>query len=78
MDLWFGQKFSKDYVRLQIKARHQKSEESLQEYAFEILRFTTLAFSDFLANVREIICLEYFMDGLKDEEIQMAVRMVDV
>ncbi|PRD20425.1 UNVERIFIED_CONTAM: hypothetical protein NCL1_54662 [Trichonephila clavipes] len=34
-----------------------------------------LAFSDFSANVREMICLEYFVDGLKDEEIQMAVRM---
>ncbi|GFV33611.1 retrovirus-related Pol polyprotein from transposon 412 [Trichonephila clavipes] len=40
-------------------------------------KLTTLAFSDFLANVREMICLEYFVDGLKDEEIQMAVRMAD-
>ncbi|GFU08046.1 uncharacterized protein TNCV_1527811 [Trichonephila clavipes] len=40
-------------------------------------RLTTLAFSDFSANVREMIYLEYFVDGLKDEEIQMAVRMAD-
>ncbi|GFS71285.1 uncharacterized protein TNCV_5050341 [Trichonephila clavipes] len=40
-------------------------------------RLTTLAFSDFSANVQEIICLEYFVDGLQDEEIQMAVRMAD-
>ncbi|GFY17215.1 uncharacterized protein TNCV_1089941 [Trichonephila clavipes] len=40
-------------------------------------RLTTLAFSDFSANVREMICLEYFVDGLRDEEIQMAVRMAD-
>ncbi|GFU59465.1 gag-pol [Trichonephila clavipes] len=61
-------------ARLQRKTRHQKPEESLQEYAFEMQRLTTLAFSDFSANVREMICLEYFVDGLKDEEIQMADR----
>ncbi|GFU35995.1 gag-pol [Trichonephila clavipes] len=40
-------------------------------------RLTTLAFSDFSANVREMISLEYFVDGLKNEEIQMAVRIAD-
>ncbi|GFY22866.1 uncharacterized protein TNCV_2181271 [Trichonephila clavipes] len=30
LDLRFGQKFSKDYARLQMKTRHQKLEESLQ------------------------------------------------
>ncbi|GFT15457.1 uncharacterized protein TNCV_3264721 [Trichonephila clavipes] len=61
-----------------MKTRHQKPEESLQEYAFEIQRLTTLAFSDFSANVREMISLEYFVDVLKDEEIQMGARMADV
>ncbi|GFW69613.1 retrovirus-related Pol polyprotein from transposon 412 [Trichonephila clavipes] len=60
-----------------MKTRHQKPEESLQEYAFEMQRLTTLAFSDFSANVREMICLEYFVDGLKDEEIQMAPSWQD-
>ncbi|GFW47063.1 uncharacterized protein TNCV_55171 [Trichonephila clavipes] len=78
LDLRFGQKFSKDYARLQMKKRRQKPEESLQEYAFEMQRLTTLAFSDFSANVREMISLQYFVDGLRDEEIQMAVRMADV
>ncbi|GFS58382.1 uncharacterized protein TNCV_2475291 [Trichonephila clavipes] len=77
LDLRFGQKYSKDYARLQMKTRLQKTGESLQEYAFEIQRLTTLAFTDFSANVREMISFEYFVDGLKDEEIQMAVRMAD-
>ncbi|GFV69213.1 uncharacterized protein TNCV_3861371 [Trichonephila clavipes] len=77
LDLRFSQKFSKDYAHLQMKTRHQKPEESLQEYAFEMQRLTTLAFSDFSANVQEMISFEYFVDGLKDEEIQMAVRMAD-
>ncbi|GFY00934.1 hypothetical protein TNCV_1363401 [Trichonephila clavipes] len=55
-----------------MKTRHQKPEESLQEYAFEIQRLSTLTFSDFSANVREMISLEYFEDGVKNEEIQMA------
>ncbi|GFW44438.1 uncharacterized protein TNCV_1748671 [Trichonephila clavipes] len=78
LDLRFGQKFSKDYVRQQMKTRRQKPEESLQVYAFEMQRVATLAFSYFSVNVGEIISLEYFVDGLKDEEIQMAVRMADV
>ncbi|GFT72374.1 uncharacterized protein TNCV_3609181 [Trichonephila clavipes] len=61
-----------------MKTRHQKPEESLQEYAFEMQRLTILAFSDFSANVREMISLEYFVDGLRVEEIQRAVRMADV
>ncbi|GFY18957.1 uncharacterized protein TNCV_3876451 [Trichonephila clavipes] len=61
-----------------MKTRHQKPEESLQECAFEIQRLNTLAFSDFSATVREMIYLEYFVDGLTDEEIQRTVRMADV
>ncbi|GFU77777.1 uncharacterized protein TNCV_1137851 [Trichonephila clavipes] len=53
--LRFGQKYTKDYARLQMKTRHQKTGESLQEYASE-----------------------YFVDGLKDGEIQKAVRKADV
>ncbi|GFU98105.1 uncharacterized protein TNCV_1491291 [Trichonephila clavipes] len=78
LDLRFGQKYSKDYARLQMKRRLQKTGESLQEYAFEIQRLTSLAFSEFSANVRERISFEYFVNGLKDEEIQRAVRMEDV
>ncbi|GFV12218.1 uncharacterized protein TNCV_1537151 [Trichonephila clavipes] len=78
LDLRFDSKYSKDYARLQMETRHQTPEVSLQEYAFEIQRLTTLAFSDFSANVREMIFLEYFVDGLKVEKIQRAVRMADV
>ncbi|GFW61185.1 uncharacterized protein TNCV_434091 [Trichonephila clavipes] len=46
LDLRFGQKFSKDFAHLQMKTRHQKPEESLQEYTFEMQRITTLAFSN--------------------------------
>ncbi|GFU74062.1 uncharacterized protein TNCV_1641861 [Trichonephila clavipes] len=78
LDFRLGQKYSKDYARLQMKRRLQKTGESLQEYAFEIQMLNTLAFSEFSANAREMISLEYFVDELNDEKIQRAVRMADV
>ncbi|GFU37115.1 uncharacterized protein TNCV_1555031 [Trichonephila clavipes] len=78
LGLRFGKKYSNDYTRLQIKARLQKTRESLQEYASEGERLINLAFSDHPATVQEVISLQYFVDGLKDEEIQKAVRMADV
>ncbi|GFU76470.1 uncharacterized protein TNCV_3620751 [Trichonephila clavipes] len=78
LNLRFGKKYSKDYTRLQKKTRHKKTGESLQEYASEGERLINLAFSDHPATVQEVISLQYFVDGLKDEEIQKAVRIADV
>ncbi|GFT72104.1 uncharacterized protein TNCV_2272111 [Trichonephila clavipes] len=61
-----------------MKTRLQKTGESVQEYASEVERLTNLAFSDHPATVREVISLQYFVDGLKDGEIQKTVRMADV
>ncbi|GFV21375.1 uncharacterized protein TNCV_2371321 [Trichonephila clavipes] len=77
LDLRFSQKYSKVYARLQMKLRLQKTGESLQEYASEVERLTNLSFSDHPATVREVISLQYFADGLKDEAIQRAVRIKD-
>ncbi|GFU49129.1 uncharacterized protein TNCV_573681 [Trichonephila clavipes] len=78
LDLRFSYKYSKDYARLQMKTRLQKTGESLQEYASEIERLANLAFSDHPATVRETISLQYFVDGMKKGKIQKAVRMADV
>ncbi|GFS73484.1 uncharacterized protein TNCV_1101881 [Trichonephila clavipes] len=51
LDLRFSQKYSKDYARLQMKTRLQKTGESLQEYASEVERLANLAFSDHPATV---------------------------
>ncbi|GFU08738.1 uncharacterized protein TNCV_990951 [Trichonephila clavipes] len=76
LDLRFGQKYSKNYARLQMKTRLKKTGESLQEYASEIERLANLAFSDYPANMREIISLQYFVDGLKDG-YKRDIRMTD-
>ncbi|GFX05136.1 retrovirus-related Pol polyprotein from transposon 412 [Trichonephila clavipes] len=46
LDLRFGQKYSKEYARLQMNTRLQKTGKSLQEYASEVERLANLAFSD--------------------------------
>ncbi|GFW33661.1 uncharacterized protein TNCV_2211931 [Trichonephila clavipes] len=74
LDLRFGQKYSKDYAQ----TRLQNTGESLQEYASEVEDLANLAFSEHPATVREVISLQYFVDGLKEGEIQKAVRMADV
>ncbi|GFY21121.1 uncharacterized protein TNCV_3991651 [Trichonephila clavipes] len=60
-----------------MKTRLQKTGESLQEYASEIEKLANLAFFDHPATVRGTISLQYFVDGLKEGEIQKAVRMAD-
>ncbi|GFU60357.1 uncharacterized protein TNCV_3308051 [Trichonephila clavipes] len=52
LDLGFGQKYSKEYARLKMKTRLQKTGESLQEYASEVERLANLAFSDHPTTVR--------------------------
>ncbi|GFT80530.1 uncharacterized protein TNCV_5122481 [Trichonephila clavipes] len=61
-----------------MKTRLQKTGESLQEYVSEIERLANLAFSDHPASVRETISLQYFVYGLREGEVQKAVRMEDV
>ncbi|GFV31476.1 uncharacterized protein TNCV_3462821 [Trichonephila clavipes] len=61
-----------------MKTRLQKTGQSLQEYASEVERLANFAFSDQTTTVREAISLQYFVDGLKNGEIQKAVRMADV
>ncbi|GFT85499.1 uncharacterized protein TNCV_1495661 [Trichonephila clavipes] len=78
LDLRFSQKYSKDSAHLKMKTRLQKTGESLQEYASEVERLANLGFSDHPATVREAISLQYFVDGLKDREVQKAMRMADV
>ncbi|GFU02649.1 uncharacterized protein TNCV_3755541 [Trichonephila clavipes] len=46
LDLRFGQKYSKDCARLQMKTRLQKTNESLQEYTSKTESLANLAFSD--------------------------------
>ncbi|KFM75817.1 hypothetical protein X975_16651, partial [Stegodyphus mimosarum] len=78
LELCFGEKCLKDYSRLQLKSRQQKPTETLQELATDVERLFHLAFSECLTETREILSLQYFIDGIRDPEIQKALRMADV
>ncbi|GFX01107.1 retrovirus-related Pol polyprotein from transposon 412 [Trichonephila clavipes] len=78
LELRFGEKCVKDYSRLQLKSRQQKVSETLQELATDIERLSHLAFSDCPTEVREVLALQHFIDGVRDPEIQKALRMADL
>ncbi|GFV94884.1 retrovirus-related Pol polyprotein from transposon 297 [Trichonephila clavipes] len=78
LELRFGEKCVKDYSRLQLKSRQQKVSETLQELATDVERLSHLAFSDCPTEVREILALQHFIDGVRDPEIQKALRMADL
>ncbi|GFV87627.1 retrovirus-related Pol polyprotein from transposon 412 [Trichonephila clavipes] len=64
--------------RLQLKSRQQKVSETLQELATDVERLSHLAFSDCPTEVREVLALQHFIDGVRDPEIQKALRMADL
>ncbi|GFW15556.1 retrovirus-related Pol polyprotein from transposon 297 [Trichonephila clavipes] len=78
LELRFGEKCVKDYSRLQLKSRQQKVSETLQELATDVERLSLLAFSDCPTEVREVLALQHFIDGVRDPEIQKALRMADL
>ncbi|GFS63195.1 gag-Pol polyprotein [Trichonephila clavipes] len=70
LELRFGEKCVKDYSRLQLKSRQQKVSETLQELATDVERLSHLAFSDCPTEVREVLALQHFIDGVRDPEIK--------
>ncbi|GFY03861.1 gag-Pol polyprotein [Trichonephila clavipes] len=78
LELRFGEKCVKDYSRLQLKSRQQKVSETLQELATDVERLSHLAFSDCPTEVREVLALQHFIDGVRDPEIQKVLRMADL
>ncbi|GFW63767.1 retrovirus-related Pol polyprotein from transposon 412 [Trichonephila clavipes] len=78
LELRFGEKCVKDYSRLQLKSRQEKVSETLQELATDVERLSHLAFSDCPTEVREVLALQHFIDGVHDPEIQKALRMADL
>ncbi|GFW14376.1 retrovirus-related Pol polyprotein from transposon 412 [Trichonephila clavipes] len=78
LELRFGEKCVKDYSRLQLKSRQQKVSETLQKLATDVERLSHLAFSDCPTEVREVLALQHFIDGVRDPEIQKALRMADL
>jgi hypothetical protein len=77
LELRFGESHLKDFNRLQLKSRRQKAGETLQELAAEIEKLSQLAFSECPTDVRDGLALQYFVDAIRDPEIQQALRIAD-
>ncbi|GFW03303.1 gag-Pol polyprotein [Trichonephila clavipes] len=76
LELRFGEKCVKDYSRLQLKSRQRKCRNA-PELATDV-GLSHLAFSDCPTEVREVLALQHFIDGVRDLEIQKALRMADL
>ncbi|GFT38832.1 retrovirus-related Pol polyprotein from transposon 412 [Nephila pilipes] len=78
LELRFGEKCLKDFSHLQLKSRQQRQSETLQDLATDVERLSHLSFADCPANVRDTLTLQYFIDGVKDSEIQEALRLSEL
>ncbi|GFT28015.1 CCHC-type domain-containing protein [Nephila pilipes] len=78
LELRFGEKCLKDFSRLQLKSRQQRQSETLQDLATDVERLSHLAFADCPADVRDTLVVQYFIDGVKDPEIQKALRLAEL
>jgi len=71
----YGDAHLTEYYRAELKARRQKTNESLQELATDIERLVHLAFSDCSLQTQGSLAAQYFTDALRDEEMQQALRL---
>jgi hypothetical protein len=78
LELRFGENCMKEYSRIQLKSRQQRPNESLQELATDMERLSHLAFADCPAEVRDTLSLQYFIDGIRDGEIQKTLRLAEL
>ncbi|GFV81604.1 retrovirus-related Pol polyprotein from transposon 412 [Trichonephila clavipes] len=68
----------KDLQQTPAEVTAAESVETLQELATDVERLSHLAFSDCPTEVREVLALQHFIDGVRDPEIQKALRMADL
>ncbi|GBO01644.1 hypothetical protein AVEN_68075-1 [Araneus ventricosus] len=73
----FGDRHLTQFYRTELKTRRQKPEESLQVLAADVERLTSLAYADYLLDVRESLEAEYFVDAIRDEDTQHSTRLMD-
>ncbi|KFM74235.1 hypothetical protein X975_18466, partial [Stegodyphus mimosarum] len=64
--------------RIEQQIEENKPTEALQELVTDVERLSHLAFSECRTETREILSLQYFIDGIRDPEIQKALPMAGV
>ncbi|GFV22288.1 retrovirus-related Pol polyprotein from transposon 17.6 [Trichonephila clavipes] len=77
LELRFGEK-CEGLQQTPAEVTAAESVQTLQELATDVERLSHLAFSDCPTEVREVLALQHFIDGVRDPEIQKALRMADL
>jgi hypothetical protein len=75
LDRRYSDQHHKELYRAQLKTRQQKSGESLQQFEAEIRRLINLAYPAATEEFREELSTQYFIDGIRDMEIQRGLRL---
>ncbi|GBO32287.1 hypothetical protein AVEN_84049-1 [Araneus ventricosus] len=63
--------------RTELKTRRQKPGESLQVLAADVERLMSLAYAECPQDVRDSLAAQYFVDAIRDEDIQHATRLME-
>jgi hypothetical protein len=75
LEMRYGQTHLQPVYRMQLKSRKQKNGETIQEFEAEVARMVRLAYSNAAEDFLECLAIQTFTDGLRDVELQRAVRL---
>lgn len=75
LELRYGNEHLQEVYRVQLKARQQKSGETLQELEADIERLAHLAYPSAPPEYLDLTVTDAFIDALKDEELKRAIRV---
>ena len=63
-----------ELYRAQLRERRQKASESLPEMGQDVRRLTNLAYPSASSDLKEILAIEQFLDGLYDSEMRLKIK----
>ena len=63
-----------ELYRSQLRERRQKASESLPEMGQDVRRLTNLAYPTASSDLKEILAIEQFLDGLYDSEMRLKIK----
>ena len=75
LELRYGDKHLCEVYRELLKARRQRSGETLREFEANVDRLTRLAYPEESEDFRKWISLIVFIDGIRDSKLQHVLRM---
>ena len=76
LEMRYGHEHLKHLHRSQLKARCQKSNESITEFEFDVSRLTRLAWPDVDEQTLEQLTVDAFLAGLQDKDIKEQVTLL--